>query len=118
MIKEIIIILIIITPCVGISLSITSNNNAGFERTAESVSMNTLGEFYCQDTIGSDFRFHIDKGSSSDNCAFSLTYWIPFPHSIGIAYSVNFISQDRDTIWQDELCGRDTEFGITSTTKK
>jgi hypothetical protein len=107
-------LILFIIPCAAVSVSIESNNNNGFEKVSETISMDTLGEFHGKDVIGSDFRYHIDKGFSTENCKFSLEYWVPYTHGPIPMYSVSFGSNNRNTAWIDEMYNSQVNLEISS----
>jgi hypothetical protein len=107
--------LVVISQCNAVSLSITTgNNNNGFEKVSEFVSVDTLGSFHGLDTIGQDFRYHEDSGQCSGNCAYSLEYWYMYMHGPIPLCNIAFTSYNRDTTWSDCMSNGQVAFTVES----
>jgi hypothetical protein len=109
MIKELMILVILISPCVGISISLGTNNYAGHIDTSTNIKMDLQGEFHEQAIIGTEHFMKIDQGSSSDKCSYMFMASNPYK------YSVAFWSNNRNTQWIAGVFDGQTEFMVTST---
>ena len=114
MIKEFIIIMILISPCMAISVQVNAGNSAMHSQVKISMFLDKDSNFHSQEIITHEDIFRLDHGSSIGDCLYRIDYAAHRPPTPGFEYSSMFRSHNRDTEWMDAMDGHEIDFGISS----
>jgi hypothetical protein len=116
MIKEVVIIMMLISPCMAISVQVSAENSQMHSQVKISMQLDKNSEFHSQEIITPSDIFRHDEGSSIGDCLYSIDYAAcVYPHvGAGFQYSAMFESHNRNTQWMDMMDGHEIDFALSS----